>query len=123
MRAISSKLNMYVRGVGLINNNIEKFFLNLILWSFGALVFLYLLFLGNMVKNIIERRGLEAETRVLSSEVANLELKYLSMTNVVDLAFSYRMGFKETKATFATRKALGLSNIHGKNIQIAQNDL
>ena len=114
---------MYVRGVSLINNNIEKFFLNLILWSFGALVLLYLLFLGNMVKNIIERRSLEAETRVLSSEVANLELEYLSMTNGVDLAFSYSMGFKETKAKFATRKALGLGNIHNNNTQIAQNDL
>jgi len=105
-----------------VNNGIEKILFNFILWSFGVLVFLYLVFLGNMVKNIIERRSFEAEIRSLSSEVSNLELSYLSLANKVDLTLSYSMGFKETKATFATRKALGFG-LTSSNIQIAQNDL
>ncbi|MEJ0002369.1 MAG: hypothetical protein WDN09_04385 [bacterium] len=35
-----------------------------------------------------------------------MELTYLAESNKVDLALSYSMGFKETKATFATRKSL-----------------
>ena len=84
----------------------EKLILNIIFCSFGALAFLYVLFLGNMVGNIIERRSLETNARALASEVKNLELTYLSMSNNVDLALSHSMGFQETKITFATRKSL-----------------
>ncbi len=97
---------MYIKRVNVINNNIEKLILNIIFCSFGALAFLYVLFLGNMVGNIIERRSLEANARILSSEVKDLELTYLSMSNNVDLALSHSMGFQETKITFATRKPL-----------------
>jgi len=101
------KLKMYANNINIINNNIEKFVLRIILWSFGALAVWYVLLLGNMVFNIIERQQLETDARVLSSEVGNLELIYLSMSNNIDLAFSRSMGFKEIKAKFATRKSLG----------------
>lgn len=119
MKAISSKLNMYVRSTGVINNDIEKTALNLILGSFGALALLYVFFLGNMVMNIVERKGLEAEARLLSSEVRNLELTYLSMSNQVDLSLSYSLGFKDIKANFAARKSLGSATLP----KIVQNDL
>ncbi|MEK7539392.1 MAG: hypothetical protein AAB595_02015 [Patescibacteria group bacterium] len=117
MRAISSKLNMYVKSVSVINNNLERLILNIIFLSFGILALLYVLFLGNMVRNIVERRSLEANMHTLSREVRDLELTYLSMSNNVDLALSYSMGFKETRPTFATRKAFGYS------VKITQNDL
>ena len=111
----------------------EKLILNIIFCSFGALALLYVLFLGNMVGNIIERRSLEANARALSNEVKDLELTYLSMSNNVDLAFSRSMGFQETKITFATRKPLsyrstgevpGLrQNKPFGGIKIIQNDL
>ncbi len=91
----------------IINNNIEKLTLNIILWSFGTLALLYVLFLGNMVKNITERRSFEANARFLSNEVRDLEVTYLFMSNNIDLTLSYSMGFKEAKTTFATRKPLG----------------
>ena len=49
----------------------------------------------------------EAQERILSSEVSDLELNYLSMSNKVDLALGHSLGFTEIKATFATRKSLG----------------
>ena len=110
---------MYVKSVNVIINNIEKLAFNLIIGSFGALTILYVFFLGNMVMNIVERRGLETDMRLLSSEVRNLELSYLSLSNHLDLPLSYSLGFKETKASFATRKSLGSATIP----QIAQNDL
>ncbi len=125
MRQISAKLNMYVRSVSIVNNNIEKLTLNFILGSFGALTLFYILFLGNMVMNIVERRSIEVNARSLSSEVRNLELTYLSLSNNVDLSLSYSLGFKDTKANFATRKTLGL-RVTGKSSgvpQITQNEI
>ena len=111
---------MYIEKVSVINNNIEKLILNLIFCSFGAFALLYVLFLGNMVHNIIERRSLEANARGLSNEVRDLELTYLSMSSDIDLNLSYSMGFKETQATFATRKTLGFRSI--TDSKVSQND-
>ena len=125
MRTMSLKLNTYVKSVGVINNNLEKFFLDIIFWSFGVLALLYVVFLGNMVKNIVERRSLEVDTRSLSTEVRDLELTYLSMSNNIDLNLSHSLGFKEAQTTFASRKSLGLipQNEPFGNIKIAQNEL
>ncbi len=114
---------MYVRGVSIINNNIEKLILNVILWSFGALAILYIVFLGNMVKNIVERRSLETQAQILSSEVKNLELSYLSMSNNIDLPLSYSMGFKEVKANFAIHRSIGFRYGAIDSVKTAQNGI
>lgn len=69
-------------------------------------MFLYVLFLGNMIDNIMERKNLEALAYTLSSEVRDLELTYLSMSSNVDLDLSHSLGFKEIQTTFATHKSL-----------------
>lgn len=129
MRTIAIKMKNYGAGINIVNNNnIERRIFHTLILCLGLLAFLYILFLGNMVKDIVERRSLEINVRALSNEVGNLELTYLSMSNNVDLAFSYSMGFKETRAIFATRKSL--SSISLKNIsvpfdsiKVAQNDI
>lgn len=124
MKQISLKFKRHigsVSNISLINNNIEKLTLNFILGSFGVLALIYVFILGNMVSDIVARRSFEADARSLSNEVRDLELSYLSMSNKVDLTFSYSMGFKETKAVFATRKALGLHSLD--RVNLAQNDL
>lgn len=108
MSQMSLKLKTYARNVsnaGIINNNLERFSLQAILCSFGVLTAWYILLLGSMVFNIVERRALETSARALGSEVADLELIYLSMSNNIDLALSHSMGFQEVKANFATRKS------------------
>ena len=125
MKQMSLKLNTYVKGVGIINNNIEKFILNIIIWSFGILMIVYVFLLGSMVRNIVERQSLEMRALSLSSEVRNLEATYLSMSNDIDLSLSYSMGFKEIQATFATRKALGLNSTSESfgSVKMVQNDI
>jgi hypothetical protein len=124
MKQMSLKLNRYVHNANIINNDIERIALRFILWSFGVLALLYVLFLGNMVRDIIVRRSLESRILSLSSEVSSLGLTYLSLTNNVDLSRSYSMGFQETKATFATRKSIGLKSSGSfGDIKIAKNDL
>jgi hypothetical protein len=58
----------------------------------------------------------EADARKLSNEVLELELTYLDKSNKIDFALAESLGFKETKANFATRKSLG-------SIKFAKNEL
>ena len=75
-----------------------------------------------MVKNIVERQGLEAKSRSLTNEVRDLEVSYLSLSNGLDLDFSYSLGFKDAKVTFVTRKA-SLSLLPSSGAKVAKNDL
>lgn len=106
---MSLQLKTRIQNVNIMNNNIdvEKNILKTMLCILAALALFYVLILGNMVFNIVERRALEKEMLSLSNEVEKLEVTYLSVTNSVDMNLSSTMGFKETKATFATRRALG----------------
>ncbi|MFZ3011846.1 MAG: hypothetical protein WA060_02525 [Minisyncoccia bacterium] len=117
MRQASLKLKTSIENVNIMTNNVEvrKIILNTMFAILAALAFWYVLIIGNMTFNIVERRVLEKEALVLSNEIGNLELSYLSVSNSIDLALSHSMGFKETKATFATRKALGYGST-GKNL-------
>lgn len=60
-----------------------------------------------MTFNVVARQSLGVHARTLSNEVGDLELKYLSLSNKVDLAMSSEMGFKEAKTQYAVRKSLG----------------
>src|SRR3989338_5799949 len=107
MKYVSTKFNSFVSNTNIVTNDIEKLALRFILWSFATLALIYVLLLGNMVFNIIERRSLEISARALSSEVRDLELTYLSVSSGVDITLAHSLGFKETNTTFATRKSLG----------------
>lgn len=108
MRQANLKLKRYASSINIVNNNnLERRILNIALVSLGALAFLYVLLLGNTVWNIVERRSLEVNLRSLSSEVADLELTYFSMSNKVDASLGYALGFSEKEAKYTTRKSLG----------------
>ncbi len=106
MREMSLKLKRYASNINIINNNAQMLMLRVVLFSFGALALSYVLILGNIVFNIVERKTAETKVRALSSIVGDLELQYLDMSNNIDLNLSKEMGFKEINATFATRKSL-----------------
>ncbi len=110
MRQASIKLKTYINNVDIIDNNdFARRTLHIMLMSLGALSLCYVLILGNMVFNIVERKALEKEALSLSNDVGALELSYLSLSNKVNLDLSYSLGFKEVKAKFATRKSVGLN--------------
>ena len=122
MQQLSLKLNMYVKSISVVNN-IEKFVLHIIFWSFGILALIYVCLLGNMVKNIVERQAFEVEARALSNEVRNLEVTYLSLSSGVDLSLANSMGFQKIQENFATRKSFSfLSPFYG-GINTVQNDI
>ena len=127
MRQATLQLKTRIHNVNIMNNNIEveKNIFNMMLFILAALAIFYVLILGNMVFNIIGRRTLEKEMLTLNNEVGELEVSYLAVSNSVDMNLSSTMGFKETKATFATRKSLGF-NSNGSNfgnIKLADNEI
>jgi len=108
MKRTAIKIKKYTKNVNIVNNNnLEKRILCILLYSFGICAFLYVLILGNMTFNVVARQSLGVHVRTLSNEVGDLELKYLSLSNKVDLAMSSEMGFKEAKTQYAVRKSLG----------------
>lgn len=95
-----------------LDNNLQKKIAFSMFWIFGFLVLAYILFLGNTIFNIVERKTLQASSLELTNEVGNLELEYLSISNNIDLSLADQMGFRETQDKhFAVRRALGSLNI------------
>lgn len=113
MKQMALQLKTRVKNVNLTNNNveIEKVVLKIMLSILAALAFWYVFIIGNMVFDIVQRKALEKEALALSNEVGNLELSYLAISDSIDMTLSQSMGFRETKATFATRKYLGYNPI------------
>ncbi|MFA6353509.1 MAG: hypothetical protein WCW93_01095 [Candidatus Paceibacterota bacterium] len=127
MRQATLQLKTRIQNVNIMNNNIEveKNIFNTMLLVLAALALFYVLILGNMVFNIVERKTLEKEMLTLNNEVGELEVSYLAVSNSIDTNLSSIMGFKETKATFATRKSLGF-NSNGSNfgnVKLANNEI
>ncbi len=119
MRSAAIKIKSYVGRATVMNHNSQSRLLGFLLISLGLLTISYLFLLGNMVLNIVERKSLENEARTLASEVGEMELEYLELSGKIDLQLSYSRGFKEVKATYATRRSLGSL----PTTQIAKNEI
>jgi len=125
MRQASLKLkNYYQTKVNFItDNDLEKKIFHVLLISFGFLSLCYLFIVGSMISNIIERKTLEVSAHNISNELSELETSYFSMSKEVDMTLSTSMGFKEVKANFATRKALGVLPQNSSSIKLAKNEI
>jgi hypothetical protein len=109
MKQATLQLKTRIQNVNITNNNVEmgRMVFNIMLSALIALALLYFLILGSMVFNIVQRNTLEKQELALSSNVGNLELSYLAVSNSVDVALSSSMGFKSTQVNYAIRKTLG----------------
>ena len=107
MKKTAIKIKSYAGNVNIVdNNNLRAKFFQIALFSMLGLGLFYTLLLGSMVFNIVDRQSLTIESKALSNEVSDLELKYLSASSKIDKALSVQMGFKEIKAGYATRSHL-----------------
>ena len=118
MKQATLKLKRNIQNVNITNNNIEvnRLILHTMFSFFGVLALLYFLILGNMVFNIVQRKNLEKQELSLQSDVGELELSYLSVSNSVDVALSSSMGFGKIQANYAIRKSLGSLNMDNNEI-------
>lgn len=126
MKQAAIKIKNYTNSVSVTyGGHASMKMLKMMLVSLVGLALVYVVVLGNMVWNIIERKSLEAEARNLSNDVAQLELDYLKASSKIDLEFSYAQGFKEVEKEFAVRKdtALSLNKINGKKLSRARDEI
>lgn len=108
MRQASLKLKSYAGNLQIIDNSdLGRKTLHFILVSFGILAVFYIIILGNITFNIIERRSADAAARALSNEVLELELAYLKLAEKVDQNLAREMGFQEAALSFTAEKSLG----------------
>lgn len=81
----------------------------IMLFAGALLVLCYIIILSNMVWNIVARRSIETQISSLTTNVGELELKYMSLSDKVDLNLAYSMGFSETSnKEFTDRKPIGV---------------
>ncbi len=114
MRQATLKIKMYAENVSVADNMGRTLLYGMLCFTAGLAV-LYLIFLSNMVFNIVERRSLEAEARTLTSQVGDMELTYLSLSSSLDMNLAHSMSFQATKPNFATRPSLGLGSKGNSN--------
>jgi len=108
MKKVDKKIKNYVGNVNVVNNtSVHKKMIQYMIVVLGVLAFMYVLLLGNMVWNIVERKSLQSETYNLASDVGALELEYLALSSEVDVDMSLAMGFREVKTSYTTVKSLG----------------
>lgn len=119
MKQATIKIKKYAENVSVATTDAPGVLLRYIFVAFGTLAVFYALILGNIVFNIVARKTVETETRVLSSAVSDLELEYLTLSKSVDLEKSYSLGFQEVKPKFAVRKSLGSLG----SLSLARNEL
>ncbi len=110
MKEASIKVKSYVKKVETIDQTIDlrSKILYFLMIGFGVFSLLYVLVLGNMVFNIIERKTVEAQMRNSLNEVADLEASYMTLVNTVDKNSSLASGFVEVVPSFAVRSNLSL---------------
>ncbi|MFA7285255.1 MAG: hypothetical protein WC011_00190 [Candidatus Paceibacterota bacterium] len=124
MKQASIKVKNYKDAIDTIDSRIglRSKVLYFIVVAFGIFSFLYVLVLGNMIFNIIERKTVELDIRNLANEVGNLESDYIALANTIDKNSSVSFGFNEISPVFATRTAIGFIP-EGNNTRLAANEI
>ncbi len=73
-----------------------------LVWVFGwmcvALCVLYIFFMNETVFNVAKRAVLEQEIAVHVSEISDLEFKYISLRNDIDIDLAYSLGYQDIQS-------------------------
>jgi len=91
----------------IINSDFEKKLFYFFSVFFLFLLVFYIYIVSNITFNIIERKDIRNEIGLVNSNIGNLELEYLSLSNQIDLELVSSLGFKDSNNTyFVSRKTL-----------------
>ncbi len=73
-------------------------------------VFLYVYFISTSVVNVVQRKSIEIETQMLSSNVGELESEYISLSKNITLSYAHSLGFIEPKnVSFAHARSFAVN--------------
>ena len=76
--------------------------------------------LGTIIFNIINRKTIDQEARVLTSDIGTLELRYLSRTQELDLAYAQARGFVEPRELHFAQKVTTEKVCHSVRLMISK---
>ncbi len=86
------------------NTNTQRIIFRILLGSLLSFFIVYVYMIGSITFNVIARKSLENTSRLLGSNISQLELTYLSNMNDVNKARATSLGFIDTNSNiFATR--------------------
>lgn len=84
----------------------EKIFIFLVVAIFTS-IFAYLFLLHKAIANVVVRESVIKENRELTNTVNDLEAKYFSVKNTIDIEMAHEKGFKDPEVTaFISKKSL-----------------
>lgn len=70
-----------------------------------ALVYMY--FIGSIVFNVIARKNIENENKMIASSIAEAQVNYLSLLGSIDKTFAYNKGYVDpTSPSYVTSQSL-----------------
>jgi len=93
------------------NHNLERRAFKVLVTLLLALFLSYIFFTSRIILNIIARRVAEGSLRALTAEVSELELRYISADNNIDLKYAQNLGFSEARKIYFARRAALVGNI------------
>ncbi len=104
-----------------IANNINTVFsyrdriFQILIVGIMSLSFLYVYFLQNVISNVVEREKIVKENRVLGTTVSELEAKYFTIKNSINIELANAKGFKSTEITsyISKGKITAMANQNG----------
>jgi hypothetical protein len=98
------KINTAKNNRAILNNNdMNRRVFFIVLSLFGIVAGLYVYFLGTIVFGVLERRTVATEAQTMRQEVNDLQIRYLSLNNSINLGLASSLGFTEAKgALFAS---------------------
>jgi hypothetical protein len=81
--------------------------LSLLVIGIVVSVFSYIYLLHSAIANVVTRADVAKESRELSTKVSELEAKYFSVKNTINIELAHSKGFKDSVATsFISKKSL-----------------
>lgn len=99
--------NEYAKPKGRLNHQ-RVFFFSLVLLVVASFT-LYMFFLGRTIFDLVDRKNVENDIRLVSSRISELELQVLDYNNQVTLQKAYELGFiNNSDPKFVSRKQTAL---------------
>lgn len=96
-----------------IKGNIDKRLTGTVIGILAVSFALYIVFMGQTIVNIIERKNIETQTRNLSTEVSSLEIEYIALSKKVDYDLAQSLGYNDSKDTYYASRHQAMTSIIG----------
>ena len=86
------------------NTNVQKTIFKILLGSILCLSLVYVYMIGSITFNVVARKSLENTSKIMGSNISQLELTYLTSVNDINKAKATTLGYVDTNSNiFAVR--------------------